>query len=128
MAKRGLDNLAKRLQTFPEQWARESVKRLQTAVKPSLARATGGDNKLSGVGAKLNTTSSVETGANTTIATFAAGPKRNRGPWTWLERGTRNRPQGGSSPARRTWSQSIEPELERIKQDAAKRFHDAVRG
>lgn len=86
-------------------------------------RRDAGDNVLSGQGIPMGVKTSVKGGVLAEAIVSARAP----GPWMILEEGTRNRPQGGSSPARRTWSRAVNATLPVIEADLADRFAAAVR-
>jgi hypothetical protein len=114
---------AKAVRSVPNEWARSAVKDLQQSIKPSLSRDTGGDSVLSGMGGAMKVTSKV-TGSSYVHGEVVAGG--NRGAWFIVQEGARNRPQGGSSPAKHTWSRAVEPVLLGLMDDAERRFSRAI--
>lgn len=100
---------ARALARFPVDVAQAVVDGVAAAVRPRLAADTGGDNRLSGVPtARLAVVTSVIEGHAYTEAFAAAGPKRARGVWDWLNAGTR--PHGGhpGTRAKRTFDDPVD--------------------
>jgi hypothetical protein len=123
-----LEAVADQLDQFPEQAVRHAVTELRSAILPRLRRDTGGDQRLSGMrsGARLDVT--VETTG--TGGQVAAGPRRMRGPWRWLNDGTRPRAQGRGrhpgTPAKGTWDRPVAKALPDVEREVATLFDRTV--
>lgn len=68
---------------------------LRKALIVSAKAATGGDRRLSGLGSTptLSVTLRTVQGGTTTTVTLKPSPKAAKGPWTWIQDGTRPGPR-----------------------------------
>ena len=115
MANSGLRDLSKQCSKMTDEWLRASVLTAKREFEADVRRDTGGDSVLSGAGVRLSVKARLGDGD----ATIAAVP---RGPWRWVTEGTFNRPQGGSSPAKRTWDRAVDRLMPKLGADADRRF------
>lgn len=120
-------SVATAARAFPRRFVKESVKATRKAIADTLKADTGGDSAMSGIGnAKLKVKTSVK-GEQTVTGTVTAG--KPRGPWTWLEEGTKPHAVGGKfrgarhpgTRGKRTWSRpavkAIDGEARRARQE-----------
>lgn len=124
---------------------------LRKALISSAKKATGGDRRLSGLGHTplLGVTLRTVRGGKSTTVTLKPSPKQAKGPWTWIQDGTRPGPRSmrrsvrvrrGGSQGRTTtsakyhhpgtsgsnaWFGPVDKELPRIRADIRHRF-DAI--
>lgn len=126
-----LNKMVRECQSYPRKLIEESAKTLTKATKKTLARDTGGDSSLSGAPAKLKVRSKVE-GDSVVTATIEAGPKKSMAMWSWLEYGTNphviRKGQTIYSPAKRTWTKAVDPEIKKLLEDAEDKFLNLFRG
>lgn len=122
-----LQDVADKVARFPSDAVRHVVTELRRVIDAELRRDTGGDARMSGVG---QTRLAVQTDIKGAVGSVTAGPKRMRGPWRWLEDGTRPRQQGnGRHPgttAKRTWSEPSELRIPQIERELGTRFESAI--
>lgn len=130
-ASRDIDQVADAVGRFPETAVRHAVDRFRTAIQPRLKRDTGGDNRLSGIGnARLNVSTKVA-GSVLVEGTVTAGPKKMRGPWRWLDDGTRPRSTAtgqhpGTDP-KHTWSDPVQRAMPDVQSGIARDFEAVIR-
>ena len=126
--------VAKRAREFPKSFVKESVKATRKEVAKTLKADTGGDSGLSGIGgAKLKIKTSVK-GDNPAVGSVTAG--KPRGPWTWLEKGTKPHIAGGKfrgarhpgTRGKRTWSKPATVSLDREAKRARRELAAIIRG
>lgn len=104
---------ARRVAEFPRDAVARAVRSFAEALRPRVAADTGGDNRLSGLrdGDDLRVNTRVD-GYTIVEGLVSAGPRGMRGPWRWLDDGTRPRDQGAGrhpgTPARNTFSDPVE--------------------
>lgn len=133
-----LDDLAVNVAAFSERAVRHVAKGLAKPIRKQLKRDTGGDSRLSGIGnARLNVSTRVKVTGGRATGVVAGGPKKLRGPWSWLEAGTaphstrrgvkaRDTRRAGvtgldhpGTPAKRTWSRPVERVVVGLERDVA---------
>ena len=132
-AGKALREIAKKAKTFPRQYVDQTVKDIRKAVTKSLKTDTG-DGRMSGAGNARLTIKATVKGDSIVTGDVSAGGAR--GPWTWLEEGTKPHIVGGwykgahhpGTRAKRTWSRAVGPALDRATKDAAKRLKLIVHG
>jgi hypothetical protein len=98
-----LEVVAGNVERFPEQAVRGVVTGLRAAILTQTRRDTGGDLRLSGNRSRerLDVTTTVN-GDRVVVGEVIPGPRRQLGPWRWLNDGTRPRAQGsGHHPGTR---------------------------
>jgi hypothetical protein len=135
-ASRRYRKVAAGLRDLPRDHVRSTVQELRGPAQRALAADTGGDGRLSGVrnGAPLRVQSGVLGDRYLVQGYVAAGPKRSRAQWFWLDRGVnphRGRAGRGRHPgtkSKRTWSATVEPRVEPAQDRLRKRYTTIVRG
>lgn len=129
-----LRDIAKRAETFPRKFVKDAVADIRKEQTKTLKADTGGDMGLSGIGnARLSIKTSVK---GDTIVTGEVSAGKPRGPWTWLESGTRPHVVGGryrgarhpGTRGKRTWSRSAPKALDNAAKDARKEIRTIVHG
>lgn len=102
---------------LPKEMVRAGAKQLRKPLLDAAARDSGGDRRLSGVrnSGRLNVSTSVR-GKDTVKGRVYAGPPAMRGPWSWLDQGTKRRRQGSGwhpgTKGKGTWSDTADKEAE----------------
>lgn len=129
-----LAQIAAELEQLPGRAVRYAVAELRRPLAAQLRRDSGGDSRLSGLhGAGRMTVQTDVTGKGpAVIGTVSAGPPRQRGPWSWLNDGTRPRQQGATgrhpgTPAKHTWSAVVDRTIPTVEQGMASLFDRATR-
>lgn len=115
--------IADDLENLPEPWVRSGAELLKVHLLRHVSAATGGDMALSGDGRPITVIPEITGSGDSTAARIAPTPA---GPLAWLNYGTRNRPQGGSSPARHVWDNTVSVAIPLIDADLGKRFAAAT--
>ena len=131
----GLRQLARRAEAFPRKFVKSAVSDLRKEQTKKLKMDTGGDAAMSGIGnAKLKIKTSVK-GDTTVTGSVSAG--KPRGPWTWLEEGTKPHSAGGkfrgarhpgTKPGKRTWSRSVPRMMDGVVKKARDELRAIVQG
>lgn len=132
-ARSDIEQIDGALGRFPERAVRRSLDTFRRQITPSLKTDTGGDFRLSGLNniGKLSMTLKV-TGSELVEGRLMAGPKRMRGPWRWLEDGTRPRATSTGrthpgTPAKRTWSDPVRRALPAADRAISDEFQAVIR-
>lgn len=123
----GLRQAAAKVHAVPEAWVRASLDALTKGLDQRAARDAGPDRALSGAGARgvLKVTRRMSSGGTTVTGEIVPVGRAYR----WVEYGTGpGRPQGGSSPAKQTWSAPVAAAVPTIRSDVRRRFTAAVGG
>lgn len=129
-----LRDIAKRAESFPRKFVKQAVADIRKGQTKTLKADTGGDGGLSGIGgAKLRIKTSVK---GDTIVTGVVEAGSPRGPWTWLESGTKPHIAGGryrgarhpGTRGKRTWSRAATPGLAKAAKTASREVTTIVRG
>lgn len=116
-----LRTLARQVSQLPIEMVRAGAKELRKPLLDSITRDSGGDRQLSGLrnSGRFNVSTSVR-GKTTVTGRVYAGPPGMRGPWDWVNSGTRRRRQGrGTHPGtrgKRTWDRVVDNEAHRVMQ------------
>jgi len=123
-----LDAVAGNVERFCDDAVKRAVVDLKKAILIQARRDTGGDLRMSGIGtARLGIQTKV---TGNVVGTVSAGPRRMRGPWRWLNDGTRPRPQGRGrhpgTPAKGTWDRPALKAIPQVERDIAARFNALV--
>jgi hypothetical protein len=87
----GFSRRAKALENFHHDALKKHGANLRRKLLQSAKDATGGDRALSGLGStpKLGITLRTAKGNATSSVTLKPSPKAARGPWVWMDQGTR---------------------------------------
>ena len=87
----GLRRRSEALKDFQHDALKKHGANMKRKLVASAASATGGDRRLSGLGPKpiLGVTLRTEKGSKTSTVTLVPSPKAARGPWVWIQDGTR---------------------------------------
>jgi hypothetical protein len=125
-----LHQVAGNVERFLDDAVKRAVADLKRPILAQARRDTGGDLRLSRLGrARLGVQTKV-TGTVNVIGTVTAGPRKMRGPWRWLNDGTRRRPQGRGqhpgTPAKGTWDRPAIKAIPQVERDIAARFNGLV--
>lgn len=124
-----LRKAAKKVRSLPNQMVRAGADHLKKPVAARLKSDTGGDSRLSGIG-----------NARLRVATSARGNERAKGfvriippgPGSWLNDGTRPRPQGRGrhpgTPAKRTFDDPVDRNKHEALRVMERLFSQALRG
>lgn len=145
-----LGRVGKNLRTLPEEGVQQATVKVRKQILVALKADTGGDRRLSGLGARgrpLTVKVTRRSTGNIAEGRVMAGPRRQRAPWFWLEEGTdagdrrirgTSRRRGtapgartfrhSGTPAKRTWSRSVGPVLDEVREDFERQWRNAVRG
>lgn len=127
-----LEAVAGNVERFPAQAVRGVVTGLRAAIITQARRDTGGDLKLSGAHQRdrLDVTTEVN-GGTVVVGEVIPGPRRQLGPWRWLNDGTRPRIQGsGRHPGTRpkhTIDLAVDRALPGLEREVADRFDEVIR-
>lgn len=130
----GMRKVAKKAKTFPRLFVDKAATDIRKAATKSLKGDTG-DGRMSGVGnAQLKVVRKVKDQGVVVIGQVRAGGAR--GPWFWLEEGTRPHRAGGrfkgarhpGTRAKRTWSRPLPPAMNKARQEAWRHLRTIVRG
>lgn len=108
-----LDQLARDVTAYTKQSVKDVGKVFADAIKTRAKRDTGGDMRLSGVPGMarmtVSTTARVSKSTGSVKGAVKAGPRKNLGPWRWLNDGTRPHVVNGRShpgtAAKNTWDE-----------------------
>ena len=122
-----LRSLSKGMSLLPSEMVRQGTKQVRGPVLARVARDSGGDRRLSGIGnvGQFKVTTKV-TGTVFVEGRVFAGPGKMRGPWSWLESGT-TRKRHGRTRGKGTWSEPVEAELPKVQRTLERMFEAAVR-
>lgn len=129
-AAEGMRKVAKKAKSFPRLFVDDAASELRKAALQSL-RGDLGDGGMSNAGnKKLKVVRKVKGQEILVIGEVSAGAPRAQ--WFWLEEGTKphmigRRRHPGTRP-KRTWSQGIEPALDRAQRKAQAHLRTIVRG
>lgn len=145
-----LRRASKGLKSLPGEFTSQGAKRIAKAARTSMARDTGGDRRLSGLGRSakpLRVRVINRDGREFSESRVMAGPRELRAAWFWLEEGTeagarrirgtsrRYRPGGGTqtfqhpgTPAKQTWTKAVRPILDDLPDEFEREYRRAVRG
>jgi hypothetical protein len=90
-ASEGLRRRSEAVRDFRRDEMKKHANTIRKGLIASAKTATGGDRKFSGLGDKPRISVSVRTehGGRTTTVTIKPSPKAARGPWRWIEDGTK---------------------------------------
>jgi hypothetical protein len=121
--------VAAQLRSLPREHVDAAVKRMKAPATSALRRDAGGDSRLSGVrnGTPLRVQAGVK-GVFLVEGFVAAGPRRARAQWFWMDKGTNPRGNHPGTRAKSTWSKAVDPEVEAAQADLRRRFVTIVRG
>lgn len=116
---------ARDVEAYTKQVVRDVGKRYKQAITPRLTRDSGGDRRLSGVPGmprmNVSVTARVSTSTGQVKGRVTAAPKRTRGPWRWLNDGTRpHQVNGRQHPGARgkgTWDDPVNRERPAVDRD-----------
>ncbi len=128
-----LHSLARQISGLPVEMVRAGAKQLRGPLLDSATRDSGGDRKLSGLRNSGRFTVSTSVRGKTAVkGRVFAGPPAMRGPWDWMNRGTKPRRQGsGVHPGtrgKRTWDRVADAEAGRVMAAMVAEWEKATRG
>jgi hypothetical protein len=128
--------VAAELRDLPRAHVAATVKELRAPATSLLRDHTGGDGRLSRVrnGTPLRVQAGVKGDRYLVEGYVAAGPKRARAQWFWLNdgtgphRGPRGRGRHPGTRGKRTWASTVTPRVEPAQDRLRKRYTTIVRG
>ena len=110
------------------QWVDVGANMLRRELLAQVARAGGADRRLSGMRRSAKAIDfDISTVHGATVEALVRPTAGGAGALAILEFGTRNRRQGGSSPAKRPVERAMAATLPAIEADLRRRFDNAVR-
>lgn len=112
---------------MPVEWVTAGAALIRRQALAEARRAVGADLKMSGHGRKLGVKVKIDRGT-LVEAVISASPASSRGAWAIVERGTSNRRQGGSSPAKAPWQRAVDAVMPVIQADGRRRFDAVMKG
>lgn len=127
-----MKQIAKNAESFPRKFVTAAVSDIRKDQTKTLKKDIGGDMGMSGIGnARLTFKSTVK---GDSIVTGEVSVGKPRGPWTWLEEGTRPHIAGGryrgarhpGTRAKRTWSRALPKSVDGVLKKARKELRTIV--